>query len=78
MGFFFCLLNPMRQGIIGFPYLCRRAQAMSIAFESDEQQLLERLRKMSDVVLVRFGKAARSLTQPRLVLGLNSRSRKPS
>jgi hypothetical protein len=30
---------------------------MSIAFESNDQQLRERLRKMSDEELVRFGKA---------------------
>jgi hypothetical protein len=34
---------------------------MSIAFESNDQQLRDRLRKMSDAELVRFGKAARSL-----------------
>ena len=34
---------------------------MAIAFESDDQQLRERLRKMSDTELMRFGKAARSL-----------------
>jgi len=38
---------------------------MAIAFESDDQQLRERLRKMSDTELMRFGKAARSLCRHR-------------
>ena len=34
---------------------------MSIAFESSDQNRLERLRQMSDEELIRHGKAARSL-----------------
>ena len=34
---------------------------MSVAFESSDQKRLERLRRMSDEELIRFGKAARSL-----------------
>ena len=44
------------------------ARAMSIAFESEDvqlQKLRERLRKMPDDELVRFGKAARSLCRNR-------------
>jgi hypothetical protein len=44
---------------------------MSIAFESDEvqlQKLRERLRQMSDDELIKFGKAVRSLSEPRVSL----------
>ena len=40
---------------------------MSIAFESEEvrsQKLRERLRKMSDEELIKFGKDARKLSEP--------------
>ena len=42
---------------------------MSIAFESEEvqlQKLRERLRKMSDEELIKFGKDVRKLSEPRV------------
>ena len=42
---------------------------MSIAFESNEvqlQKLRERLRSMTDTELVKFGKAVRGLSEPRV------------
>jgi hypothetical protein len=42
---------------------------MSIAFESSEvqlQKLRERLRSMTDTELVKFGKAVRGLSEPRV------------
>jgi hypothetical protein len=45
---------------------------MSIAFESDEVQLVklrERLRQMSDEELIKFGKQVRGLSVPRVMVG---------
>ena len=47
---------------------------MSIAFESDEialRKLRERLRKMPDEELIRFGKTVRSLSAPRVGVSPN-------
>lgn len=57
------------QGKLRLPFPPPGGRGMPIAFESNEQplqKLRERLRKMSDDELIKFGKDVRRLSEPRV------------